>query len=421
MSVPGRNGALALLTLGVIICNVDRMVIAILFVPIQREFGLHDWQLGLLTGLGFTAFYAGGSFFFARLAERRDRVLILSIAIGIWSVMTLICGMATSFAQLLLARMGVGAAESGCQPISHSLISDFYEQDERPFATGIYAAGALAGGLVALPLGGWIAQAFGWRAALIAVGLPGLLVALALRLSVRDRWRGPNAPAQAVTGETLGPALRAILADAALFNAIIGAVLFTIASAASLSFGPLYLIRAYGLDTAQAGLAYGVCSGATAIGANVLIGWLTSRLVKRDLSWAPRVAAIGSFFMLPSACLFLLAPTLPLALLGLAIKSIAGVVWLGPIIATVQMVAPPHRRATAAACLVASYTLIGFGLGPVLAGGIADLLRPRLGEMAIGGGLLALQPFAVWAGFHFLRSATVLRRRQAVGAAPISV
>jgi MFS family permease len=161
-------------------------------------------------------------------------------------------------------------------------------------------------------------------------------------------------------------------------------------------------MRRYGLDAKQAGAAFGLLAGVASILSNVLVGWLTSRLVGRGGAWAPRIAAIGSLASVPAAALFILAPTLPLSLLGLALQSVFSVFWLGPTIATVQMMAPPHRRATAAACLVASYTLIGFGLGPVIAGLVGDALRTSVGERSIGWGLLALQPFALWASIHFL-------------------
>jgi predicted MFS family arabinose efflux permease len=396
-----------LLTLAVVICNIDRMVINILLEPIGREFRLEDWQLGLLTGLGFTAFYVLGSFVFARQAERRDRISVLTLAIVAWSAMTVFCGLAASFLQLLFVRMGVGAAESGCQPVCHSLMGDLFTDQERPVATGIFAAGTLAGGLLALPLGGYIAEIYGWRTAMIAVGLPGFLIALGLHLFAREPR--PQATEVAARTESLGAAIGAIVRNAALRNAILGAIFFTIASAASLSFGPLYLMRVFELSTGEAGVAYGLFSGVTAVLANLGIGYVASRLTRRSASWPPALAALGAFLEVPATLLFLLAPTLPLALAGLVLKSITGVMWFGPIIATVQMVAPPERRATSAACLVASYTLIGFGLGPVVAGAVGGILEARLGPAAIGGGMIALLPFALLACFHFYRATIAMR------------
>ncbi|MDO9368485.1 MAG: MFS transporter [Sphingopyxis sp.] len=404
----GAYGALAVLTLVLIVCNIDRMIIAILFDPIKAEFQLQDWQLGVLSGLAFTLFYGFGSLAIARLAETRNRVTILTAALAIWSALTMLCGLVSSYLQLLLLRMGIGLAESGCQPASHSLISDLFDEARRPFATGIYAAGALAGGLVALPLGGLLAEEHGWRAALLIVGAPGLLLALALRLTVRDpRSRAASRPRGQ---ESAGEAFRAIIAQPATRNTILGAILYAMASAAFLSFGPAFLMRKFSISAAEAGLYFGVLAGVPAIATNIAVGWAASRLARRNRAWLQWIAAIGTIAAIPASVMLLLAPTLELALAGLVLQSSFSVYWLGPSIAAVQVAAGAERRATAAACLVASYTVIGFGFGPVLAGAISDLLEPSLGPRALGGGLLALQPFALWAAIHFLRAAAALRQ-----------
>lgn len=401
-------GALAVLTLVLVVCNVDRMIIAILFDPIKTEFHLQDWQLGVLSGLAFTLFYGFGSLVIARLAETRNRVAILAVALAMWSALTMICGLVTSYLQLLFLRMGIGLAESGCQPASHSLISDLFDETRRPFATGIYAAGALAGGLVALPLGGLLAEQHGWRAALLIVGAPGLLLVLALRLMVRDPRSAAVSALRAQ--ENAGAAFRAIFSQRATRNTILGAILYAMASAAFLSFGPVFLMRKFSITAAEAGLYFAVLAGVPAIATNIAVGWIASRLARRNRAWLQWIAVIGCVAAIPASVVMLLASTLELALAGLVLQSSFSVCWLGPSIAAVQIAAGAERRATAAACLVASYTVIGFGSGPVLAGAISDLLEPSLGARALGGGLLALQPFALWAAIHFLRAAAALRQ-----------
>jgi MFS family permease len=213
------------------------------------------------------------------------------------------------------------------------------------------------------------------------------------------------------TRERFLPAMSIILKHPVMRNVIIGGVLTTMASASMFSFGPAYLIRNFELSASEAGLAFGLISGTVAFVVNIACGWLTSRLVRRNRAWAQWVPAIGTIASAPAAALFLLAPTLPLSLLGLALQTLFCVSWMAPSFATMQAVAGPERRATAAACLVSSYTLIGFGLGPVYAGFVSDLLKPSFGSASIGAGLLALQPFALWAGIHFMLAARGLDDR----------
>jgi MFS family permease len=400
--------ALAILTLILVICNIDRMIIAILFDLIKAEFALMDWQLGLLSGLAFSTFYGVGSLWIARLAERRDRVTILAVCVGAWSALTVACGLAVSYAQLLVLRMGVGLAESGCQPASHSLIADFFDEDRRPVATGVYAAGALAGSLVALPLGGWLAGHVGWRGALIAAGIPGILLALLLRGMIRDPRFDARRARDVTESEPAGAAFRSVFAGAASRNIIFGAVLYAIASAAFLSFGPSFLIRKFGISALDAGLYFGLLAGLPAVASNIFVGWLVARLARRRRAWLQWIPALAAAAGVGPTLVFLLAPDLSWALAALFVQSALSVVWLGPSIAAIQSAVTPARRATGAACLVASYTVIGFGLGPLFAGLLSDYLARSLGALALGGGLIALQPFALWAAFHFFRAGTAL-------------
>lgn len=407
----GRYPYLFMLTLVVVLCSIDRGIIAILFEPIRLEFGLHDWQLGLLSGFAFTLLYAAGSLVIARQAERRDRTVILSLAIAGWSVMTMVCGLAGSYVQLLLARMGVGLTEAACQPASHTLIADLFDERERPFAMGIFAAGTVSGLVISLPLGGWIAQHYGWRAALLAVGLPGLLLAVIVRLTLHDpihRVRADLAAAAPVVGEGWRTALEAIARNHALRHVIGGSVLITMATAPATAFGPAYLIRNFGLSEAGAGLRFGLLTGSAAIIGNVVWGWITARLIRRSPVWGAYIPAIVSVALIPATLVFLLSPNLTIALAGVTVSSLIAVGWMAPTYAMVQGAAGPERRATAAACLMTAYTLIGFGLGPLIAGIASDLLKPSMGAAAIGGGLLTVLPFSLWACFHFWRAGRAL-------------
>ena len=169
---------------------LDRMVLSMLFEPIRNELGFSDTQLGLLGGFAFAAFYATFGLPIARIADTRSRVTLLSVCMAIWSAMTAVCGMAQSFVHMLLARMGVGVGEAGCVPASHSLLSDFVPPERRAFALGIFQAGGAIGTAFGFVAAGEIADAYGWRMAFFLLGVPGVLVALLVKLTVKDPPRG---------------------------------------------------------------------------------------------------------------------------------------------------------------------------------------------------------------------------------------
>jgi MFS family permease len=412
----GRWYLLLILVLSLIMCNIDRNVLSVLLEPIRQEFKLHDWQLGLLSGLVFTTLYCAGSLAVSRLADRSDRVWIISGALLAWSFLTFVCGQAGSFAQLLLARAGVGFTESGSQAPAHALIADRFEGGDRSLAMGIFASGALIGMLLALPIGGYLERLWGWRGAFAAVSLPGILLAIIVRLTLRDRrWpirearRGPTA----VTRAGLGADSRALLTDPCVRHLIIAGTLATLPSAAILSFGVSILVRARGLSPWTAGVTFGFATGACGIVGAVGAGWLVSRLVGRDHRWRCWTPMATQLAGAPLQVGFLFLPTAQQAIFAGAIGGVFGAAWLGPTFAAMQDCAGPKRRATASALLLVSYNFVGFGFGPLLAGAFSDWFRPAFGENSLGVSLLALQPFAIWAALHFLLAARYLPRNTA--------
>ena len=185
-----RYYALAVLVIGYVVNFVDRQILAVLLEPIRKDLLFNDFQLGLLGGLAFAVFYATLGIPIAMLADRKSRVKILAAAMAVWSVMTALCGLATNFFWLLLARIGVGVGEAGASPPSHSLISDYFPVSTRATALSIYALGIPIGSWIGTTIGGWGADNLGWRATFFLVGLPGLLVAALVALTLREPPRG---------------------------------------------------------------------------------------------------------------------------------------------------------------------------------------------------------------------------------------
>ena len=178
-----RKYVLGILLVVYVFNFIDRQILAILLQPIKVDLGLSDTQLGLLSGVAFAVFYATFGIPIARLADRSSRVNIISASLAVWSLMTAVCGLAQNFWQLLAARIGVGIGEAGCSPPSHSLISDYFAPETRATAMSIYSLGIPIGIMIGFLAGGWIVEFFDWRTAFIAVGLPGVLLAVVVRMT----------------------------------------------------------------------------------------------------------------------------------------------------------------------------------------------------------------------------------------------
>ena len=169
---------------------MDRQIINVLSPAIQQDFSLNDFQVGILTGLPFALLYAIFGFPIARLADKKNRVKIISVCLAFWSLMTALCGMAQNFVHILLARAGVGIGEAGCNPPAHSLISDYFPREQRATALGIYSIGLTAGSFFGILAGGYLASTLGWRWAFIILGIPGVVLGLIVRLTLKEPIRG---------------------------------------------------------------------------------------------------------------------------------------------------------------------------------------------------------------------------------------
>ena len=219
-----RNYVLFALTFIYILNFVDRALLAVVGPDLVPDLGITDTQFGLLTGFGFALLYTAVGIPLARFADVANRVWIMTVCVALWSLMTALCGLATevtigsvtigAFWILLMCRVGVGIGEAGCTPPANSLIADYFIPRERSQALGFYAMGVTLGTMVANLVGGWVTDVFDWRTAFFVVGLPGLLVALVFKLTVKEPPRGYTDPPVAVKkeraslGEAMPPGLR---------------------------------------------------------------------------------------------------------------------------------------------------------------------------------------------------------------------
>lgn len=390
---------LAVLTVVSFFNYLDRMVIAILVEPIKAELHLSDTQMGLVTGFAFAMVYATFGVPLARLADRRSRVTVMSVCLAVWSAMTALTGLVSSFTQLFVARMAVGIGEAGCGPAAHSLLGDLFPRERRAFAISVFQAGGTIGQSVGLALAAVVAQALGWRATLAVVGLLGIPLALLLFFTVREPPRGPDH--SRASSESILVTLKALSPRRPLRQLAVGITLSALASTGMLQWLPAFFMRSHGLSLVEVGGYVGAAKGAASVLGTVFGGFILIRLGRRDarweLWWPMLVFAISPAFTLAS----LMTPEWQVAL-GLqmagAFISASGA---GVMLSAAQTYVEPHRRATALAVLMLLSALLGLGVGPVAVGALSDVLTPRWGAESLRYALMVIACVPLWASLHF--------------------
>jgi len=384
-----KGVVLSLLLLTYTFNFIDRTIVATIGQAIKVDLKLTDTQLGLLGGLSFAVLYTLLGLPIARLAERKNRVSIIAISMVVWSAFTVACGFAGSFVQLLAMRVGVGVGEAGCSPPSHSLVSDYYEPKRRATALSVYAFGIPLGGMIGAVAGGWLAKNFGWRVAFMAVGAPGVIMALIVKLVVKEPPRGHSDPADlvhvpvapfSISAEfrELGAVTKSLFGSWPIFNMVMGITLVSFAGYGIGQFSGPYFIRTFDLDYATVGLIFGLVGGISA-GIGTLVGGVVSDRASRwGTQWYALTPAIGVAIAAP---LYLLAYTRPDWRLAAAILLLPGIfayTYLGPTFAVVQNVVETRRRATATAVLFLFLNIIALGGGPLFTGWVIDHLAQGL-------------------------------------------
>jgi len=369
----GRSWMLAVLTLVYTFNHVDRQILVILLEPIKLELGLRDSQLGMLTGLAFAAFYATLGIPVAMWADRGNRRNIIALALTIWSAMTALSGLAQSYWHLLLARMGVGVGESGGTPPATSMIADLYPPEERATALGIYTTGIGLGIMLGFGLGGFIYELYGWRAAFFAAGVPGLLLALVVRFTLREPERGgADAREDDADAPGLGETLGFLLSQSSYVWMLAGCLMICISANAFLVFTASHLQRTYDLGPGDVALPLGLLIGGVGSLGAVVIGMACDRLSRRDLRWRPWIVAACAAIALPFAWMFLRAETVWGAYAWNLVPSFIALIYASIAYTASQELARLRMRAFASAFTLFCLTLIGIGGGPWIAGLLSD-------------------------------------------------
>jgi MFS family permease len=395
---------------------LDRQIVNILAEPISRDLGLSDTQIGLLTGLAFALFYTFLGIPIARYADnpRTNRVNLISISIAIWSLMTAVCGLAQNFAQLALARIGVGVGEAGCTPAAHSLITDSVAPEKRSSAIAFYGLGIPIGSLLGLIVGGVLNDAYGWRVAFMVVGVPGLIMAVLLLFLLREPRKALMAE-QAITGEKPRATLSTKEALTEVFSSRAFLLLVIAASfTAFLSYGKgvwavILFIRSFGLSAGETGTLLGVVLGLAGILGTWLGGALADRFGKVEKRHLLTMPAIGMVIAAPILFCGYYSTDWRVAIALLFLPTVLNAAYYGPTYACVQGLVKPEARAMASAVMLFAQNLIGLGLGPLLFGMMSDAFKPMAGDESVRWVLYGAAWLGLIPAFFFWRASLRLK------------
>lgn len=414
-----RHYALFLLTVVYTSSFIDRSIINVLLQPIKEEFGASDTAMGFMTGFSFAIFYATLGLPIAMLADRTNRRNLVALAITVWSAMTAAGGIAQSFTQLVIARIGVGVGEAGSGPPSHSMIADIYPLAERTRAMAFYSSGIHLGSALGALIGGAVAYYWGWRMALFVVGVPGLLIALLVRFTLREPARGQsdgrtdgqvNMSLAKGAGEVFRiSAFRPLILGFSHFwrsptlrHLVIGCTLVAFIGYGAASFGAAYMMRVFGLNVAEVGII-AMLGGAMAVAGGLLSAWAADHFGKRDSRWVPWIVAATKMAALPFICLYYFQNELWIALVFYVPILLLAATYQGPTFGMVQTLSPLHMRAQASAILLFVINLIGMGTGPLFVGFLSDSLVPLTGNEteSLRWSMFIVSCIGVWGAVHY--------------------
>lgn len=411
--------ALGVLTLAYASSHVDRQIMGMVLEPIKQELMVSDTAMGFLVGLTFAIFYATLGMPIAMLADRSHRRNIITAAITIWSVMTVLCGYAASFVQLALARIGVGIGEAGSSPPSHSIISDLFPVETRGTAMGIYALGVNGGLLIAYLAGGWLIDNVGWRLTFVWVGLPGLVIAAILFLTTIEPRRGgsdaPTGSAGAPNPDDL-PKFTAVWGHMwrtrSIRHLTIGASVAGFVGYGFVLWMPAFLVRSHGLSATEVGLILALFTGVIGGLGTFTAGRMADTLARRDERWRAWVVAIGKSAYVPFLAAVFVVDELWLALVLYTIPAFFGGFYLAPTFALVQGLVSLRMRALASSIVLFILNIIGLGFGPQLVGFLSDLMAPTYGQESLRMALLVLSFINLWCAWHYFAAGRTLREDQ---------
>lgn len=367
---------------------LDRMVLSLMLDPIRQDLGLTDTEISLLAGTAFAVCYVGFAFVFGRWTDTRGRRNAIALGIALWSLATVACGLANSFWRLFAARMAVGVGEASLNPAAYSMIPDYFPPERRGLAMSIFACGASVGGGLAMVAGGMIVewalaanptlpflgQIAPWKIVFIAVGFPGLLVALLVLLTVREPVRRTPPASEAVGTPSLRDVGAYLKTHWAVFLPIfVGFSGFAVNGYAFMVWGPAYFMRLHGLTPVEVGILFGIGFGVCGTAGVIAGGLWSDFLVRKGQAHGPiKVSLWAAWLSAPPFLLAYLLPNTPLAIFFFVV-GMFGASMPGGIQATmVQSLTPSRMRGLLAALYGTVVTIMGLGVAPTLTAVMTD-------------------------------------------------
>jgi MFS family permease len=405
-----RWGFLAILFLISLSNYADRQVTSVLLEPIKQEFGASDAQMGLLGGFAFAAFYAVLGIPVARLADRGNRRVVITLSLAAWSAMTMLCGFTRTFTQLFLVRMGVGVGEAGAIPPAQSLIADYFPPDQRARALGIFMTSATGGYLLAFMGGAYLAAHYGWRAAFIALGAPGLVLCLITWAGLREPRQLPGRAAHEAAHESLGACFKALAQKRSFVLLSIALVLYFLVAYGALTWIPAYLIRVLKRPLVEVGTTYGVVAAISSLLGTLGGGWLMDKLSARDqrwLGWLPGLLLIASW---PFETLAILTNSFPLFLASGFVAGVTIGAAVPAMFALMHRVCGSSRRAMAVAIIFFFANLLGLGFGPLMTGFLSDMFTASMGPVGLRYAIIAAILILLPSGLALVATASSIER-----------
>ncbi|MEJ0034869.1 MAG: MFS transporter [Gammaproteobacteria bacterium] len=392
---------------------VDLQVISVLLESIRKEFQISDTQLGLLSGTAFALFYGTLGAPMGWLADRYNRRNLIAGCLGLWSIMTALCGLASGVGSLFLSRMAVGVGEAGGAPPSYSLISDYFPASRRSSIFAVLSSATPFGVAVGLLLGGWANAYLGWRWAFVAVAIPGVLLALLIQLTVREPVRGSADSTRPPPSPPFTQSLKHLLRIRSYRHLVLASSIFTMGAVGSGIWIASFFMRVHHMSpTAVVGwlaAIYGIGGILGTLAGGVFADRLSAWT--GDRGWQARLPAITTIAILPIAFCVYLWPAPIMALLLHSGTTFLMHAWMGPTYGTIQSVAGANRRGTAAAVNQLTSNLIALGLGPLVVGLASDYLNGRFGSDSLRYSILAVVTVCYgWAAVHFLLASRTLQR-----------
>jgi len=388
---------------------IDRTIILVLLEPIKQEFKLSDSQLGLLSGTIFAMGTVVAALPLGTMADKTSRKRLLALCIAAWSTMTLLCGLATSFVSLLALRFGVGATEACLQPTALSMVADMTTSKQRARAVATVHVGIPIGTLLGFVAGGWVAANFGWRHALVIVGLPGLLLASVVWLTLGEPERHPDAAHATLEATTLKTFFAELWQSRPLFHVVAGLIVLWLCTSSSSAFLAPFFIRMHDLPITVVGVVMAGTAGGGGFIGNLLSGVVAQKFAQGRRERLAIVATMGGLAYFPLGVATFLAPNLYLSIAAQFTATCVYFMVFTPGYSLAMDLADARIRARTAAVISMGATSIGYGLGPQIVGLLSDVLAPAFGVQSLRIALVGMMFVILWSAAHFYAAYRHLR------------